>query len=268
MIYNCWLKLKYFLKKFKFDFITFISAIIVMWISGFINYFNDKPELSNILKGTIILISTFITIFIRLKEKQFYFISFSKRAEKDDWIGKGEFEYDRKYKCFVITKSSSGFIYSKCLDWSDYQIILDFKIIKNNLGIILRAVNLSNYVMLQFTQDGIRPHIRINGAWNWWEHPEANLTFQTQLSLDKWYKCQINCTQENIDIKIFYENQPLFEREWKIPEGSMVFKFENKQEQTPIVQIPFSINLEYGSIGFRNDGQEKAIIKNLVIKKI
>jgi len=262
------LKLKYFLKKYKFELITFLSTITILWFSEFINIFDEKPNVLSILKGVIVLTSTLIIIFLRSREKQFYFISLSKRAEKDDWIGKGNFEFDRKYECFIITNASSGFIYSKCLDWSDYRVSLEFKIIKDTLGIIIRAVNLSNYVMLQIRQDGIKPHIRINGAWNWWEPLDVNLVFENQLSLDKWYKCQIDCTQDNIVTKLIYPDKPLFEREWKIPEGSMLFKFGTKEDQAHMIQIPFSINLEYGSIGFRNDNQEKAIIRNLLIEKI
>jgi hypothetical protein len=263
-IAHLFLRIKYFFKKYKYDFVTFIAAITSLWISEFLNYFKNKPELLSILKGIIILTSSFVVIYLRSRDKQFYFMPLSRRAEKDDWIGKGTFEYDRTTNCYVITNSEAGFIYSKCLDWSDYLLSFKFKILNNNMSVILRAVNLSNCVMLQFGQPGIRPHIRINGAWNWWEHPESKLTFESPLSLDKWYKCQIMCSQDNIRIQLFDDGRAFFQREWKIPEGGMAFKFGD----TPIHNITFPINLEYGSIGFRNAAQEKSLIKEVLVQKI
>ena len=135
------------------------------------------------------------------------------------------------------------------------------------MSVLLRAINLSNCVMLQFQPDGIRPHIRINGAWNWWEHKdkEVNLTFETPLSLDRWYNCKIACSKDNIGIHLFDKGQSICEREWKIPTGAMMFKYG--LEPTAI-QIPFSINLEYGSIGFRNADQERSLIKDVIVQKI
>ena len=42
----------------------------------------------------------------------------------------------------------------------------------------------------------------------------------------------------------------------------------DSKDEMPKVDIPFPISLEYGSIGFRNDGDENALIKEVLIKKL
>lgn len=155
-----------------------------------------------------------------------------------------------------------------CLTWSDYELSFKFKIIKDCLGVIVRAVNLSNYAVLQIQTNGIRPHIRINGGWHWWETEAANLGFTKSLSLDKWYKCIFSCNKGVVDIKLLEDDHLVFERQWAIPEGKVVFRFEKEDKKDQPIEIPFPINLEYGSIGFRNYGDEKAFVKNVLVQKL
>ncbi len=256
-------KIYYFSKTYKYDFLTAFAALI-LYILAFI--FSDNQKILLILSIIITFIFFTIIIYIRFKEKDFYFIPLADRKNKDDWFGKGTFEYERTEKCFLITNSDSGYIYSKSLIWSDYQFSCKFKIISECLGVIVRAINLSNYVMLQITPNGIRPHIRINGGWYSRECHEVNLCFTTPLSLDRWYKFLFYCEKDTISIKLFEGENEIFDRKWEIPQGSVIFRF-TKGEGTDNVDIPFPINLEYGSIGFRNCGDEKSLVKDLLIEK-
>lgn len=219
------------------------------------------------ISTVIILISLFVILYLRLRGRDFYFIPLDNPKDKDDWIGNGQFEYSRVNKSFQMTQAEPGFIYSKCLDWSDYKCEFDFKIRNTCLGVILRAVNLSNYVMIQITQEGIRPHVRINGGWKYWEAEEVGLKFSNNLSLEDWYKCQLVCDKNIINIKITHSRNKLLDREWEIPKGSITFTYKVSEEATPVM-IPFPINLEYGSAGFRESGQEKALIKNFLLEKV
>jgi len=255
----------YFLRNYKFDFLTTLSAIFLYFIA--FKYASDQKKLL-LFSIAITIILLILIIFLRLKDKDFYFVPLTNRKDKDDWIGSGLFEYTKTHNCFIITNSDPGYIYSKNLTWSDYKLSFEFKIIKKCLGVILRAINLSNYVMLQITLDGIRPHIRINGGWKWWEHEEVKLEFTERLSLDKWYKCLIYCEQKSINIKIFDGANEILNRTWDIPQGSLVFQFKKSEKDSESISIPFPINLEYGSVGFRNYGEEKALIKNILIEKI
>ena len=137
----------------------------------------------------------------------------------------------------------------------------------------MRAINLSNYVMLQIDKrtEGIRPHIRINGGWKAWEAKDCDFAFHQEhvLSLDNWYQCHIECVNRSINIKLSSEDgkEEIFNRQWHIPPGSIIFSFDSGDKGLKVV-IPFSISLEYGSIGFRNNGDESALIKEVLIKKL
>ncbi len=255
----------YFFRGHKYDLLTAVIAIALA-LATYV-YSNDQV-FSFYLSSIIILISLIIIIYLRSREKDFYYVQFTNRKDRDDWIGKGSFEYSRSEKCFLITNAEPGYIFSKALTWSDYKYQFDFKIIRKCIGAVIRAINLSNCVMLQIAVDGINPHIKINGSWNCWNHKKTNLSFNKVLSLDSWYKCLITCEKEIIHLKLYEFKNKIFDREWEIPHGSVVFQFKREEDDSKPTDIPFPINLEYGTIGFRNHGSEYALIKNVLIEKI
>ncbi len=255
-------RLYYFLKGYTLDFMTLIFAIISAYM---VYHFTNDQNIQLRISILIAVVSLLIIIFIREREQDFIFSALTWRGDKELWIGYGEFEFNRVHNAYVITNSEPGFINSKCLTWSNYQMDFDFKIANKTLGIIVRAVNLSNYVMLQITPSSIRPHIRINGGWKWWEVEETGLIIEKPLSMDKWYKAKISCDKSEISLCLYCDNNSMLDRVWKIPVGNLFFGFKEKDVG---VIIPFPINLEYGSFGFRNYGDEKAFIKNVLIQKI
>lgn len=258
-------KLRYSLRSNRIDIFGFLLAIG----SALIAYRYAQNQQLLLIFGILIpFILLTIVIYSKIKDKPFYFISLTDRKEKDDWIGRGQFEYSRVNNCFQITKADPGCIYSKCLNWDNYKYGFDFKIRKACLGVILRAVNLSNYIMMQITEKGVRPHIRINGAWTVWESESVNLVFPKNLLLESWYKCEFVCDKETINVRIYNENKKILDREWEIPQGSLTFPFKREENDPKPITIPFAINLEYGSVGFRNSGNEKALVKNVLIEKI
>jgi hypothetical protein len=263
-------KLKYFFRSFKGDFLTAIFAVSSTILAL---RFAENPKILFLYSIVITIITLVTFIYLRLREKDFYFIPMTNRKNKDDWFGHGLFEYERNEKCFTITDSDSGYIYSKALIWSDYKFSCEFKIVKQALGIVLRAINLSNYAMLQITPNGIRPHIRVNGnGWYIKECKDAELCFTDPryfpLSLDKWYRCVFYCEKSTISIKLFEDKVEIFDRKWEIPQGqSVLFRFPTDKAEESILSM-FPINLEYGSVGFRNDGTEKALVKDLLVEKI
>lgn len=251
----------YFILNYWKDIIAAISAIISI-IAKFI-----WPQQNIVISISIIFASLIVIIYLRSKEREFYPISLTNRKDKDDWIGNGNFEYSIINKCFFITNADSGYIYSKCLTWSNYKYDFEFKILNKVIGVVVRAVNLSNYVMLQIGYNGIRPHIKVNGGWRVWEISEANLCFEKILVPDKWYKCIILVEKNSINIKLLDGKNIIFNREWEIP-SKLIFSFRKDENDQNPIKILLPINLEYGSIGFRNCGDEKALIKNILIKKI
>lgn len=248
-------KLRYFLREYKFDILASLVAVVTAILA---------PRFSII----IIFVSLLIVIYLRIRDRDFYYLPLSHRGERDDWLGSSRFEYERQNQAFVVTQADPGVIYSKCLTWSNYEFSFDFKIVNTCLGVILRAVNLANYVMLQFTLNGVRPHVRINDGWNIWEHQDAKLTYESPLSQDKWYKCKINCDNRRLRISILsHDGKVLFDRVWEIPSGTVLIQYKHSDEH-PVSYIPFPMTLDYGSVGFRNSGHEKAFIKNVLVEKL
>jgi hypothetical protein len=251
----------YFLKNYKIDLITAIFAILLLFVAHFFRH-------SFTISVIVVTLSILLIVYARSQDREFYFLPLTRRNDKRNWIGDGKFEYYEAYKCFIITDSESGFIYSKSLVWNNYDYEFDFKIINKCLGVIVRAVNLSNYVMLQINAGGIRPHIRINGGWKSWEAHETNFSFTSDLSLDEWKKCLISCEDNRIRIRILSNRLTIFDRVWEIPRGSLEFHFKRDPNDENPVKIPFPIDLRYGSVGFRDDGNERALVKNVLIKRI
>jgi len=216
----------------------------------------------------ITLASVSLIIFLRLKEKDFYSIALTKRQDKDDWIGRGSFEYKRTNNSYLITDSEPGYIFSKTLSWNDYKFEFDFKILNICLGAIVRAINLSDYTMFQINMNGIRPHIRINGGWRPWGAKESGLEFSKPLSPDRWYKCSLTCEKDIVNILIKEDNDVILQRSWLIPHERLGFPFPQLENDPHPFVIHFPINLDYGTIGFRNSGSERALVKNVFIEKV
>lgn len=262
-------EVQYFLRKNKFEFFTLIFTVAGLAVSYF---FVDSPNLSFLVGTVAAFIGAVVLIYLKTREKDFFFSSLQDSTHKEDWMGDGTFQYDRVYKGYCITQSTSGFIFSKSLTWSDYVLESEFKILKTSLGVTVRATDLSNLVMLQIFENGIKPHIRVNGFWQWWTPEESGLLFKKKLNLDQWYRGRFYCNKRSVRIKIYnLQNQIVFDRDWQIPTGTVSVKLPQAAgqiAQSIMGHLPFPINLEYGTVGFRNDGEEKAIVKNFLIEKL
>ena len=71
-----------------------------------------------------------------------------------------------------------------------------------------------------------------------------------------------------VSIRIYENNIAIFDRDWLIPDGPINFIFKKNEKGEAELSIPLSLNLEYGTIGFRNSLNEKALIRNVLIEKI
>ncbi|MDD5173480.1 MAG: hypothetical protein PHV48_01465 [Candidatus Omnitrophica bacterium] len=256
-------KVKYFYRRYKKELFSTAVTIILTIIPLCIPDSNIKISLS--LSLMVIFFGLIVTIYFYLKEKDFFYISFNRREDKDDWAGEGNFEYFRSDKSYMITHSYSGFIFQKIFTWTDYRIYFDFQITNKCLGVILRAMNLSNYIMMQINYYGIRPHLRINGGWLIQEAEQEGLVFPQKLLKNTWYRCEILCDKRMICIKIIDKNKFIVDQKWRIPSGAVPFVFSGENAK---VTIPFPIDLEYGTVGFRSDGDESALVRDLLVEKV
>lgn len=261
-------RLYYFLKDFKIDILTTVCAIIgvlLTWI------YAPTEKLKTIISIIVIFITLMVIIFSRSRNKDFVFSALTSSKDKEPWMGHGIFQIARVQDAYEITDADPGYIHSKVLAWDNYKFSFEFKIANwggdGGLGVIVRANNLANYIMLQFKQRGVGPHIRVNGIWKVWQPEEAELVFPEQLTTDSWYKCEIFCDKNTIIIKLFREDKRFFDRVWEIPRGNILFEYKHSSELAT-EHWYFPITLEYGSVGFRNWGNEKAFVKNVLVKKL
>lgn len=257
-------RLYYFLKNYIIDIITALVGILGVGLAW---RYGTTTAMQQSISLVVVVLTLLAIIYFRSRERGFVFSPLTLPRDKNFWLGYGVFQLARVQNAFEITNADPGYIHSRVLTWSDYKLTFDFKIAKYGLGIIVRAVNLANYVMMQIHETGINPHIRINGGWNVWQAKDVNLLFENPLRFGNWYKCEIYCDKDTIAVKIFSNREKVFERFWEIPRGTLIFSYKHSEEHQT-VNIPFPITLEYGSIGFREYGDEKAYVKNVLVEKL
>lgn len=258
-------ELRFFLRRYWPDLLTGVSAVVLYWATYRLT---TNPRALLLWSVGITLAVTVAIIYFRVREKDFHFVGLANRSHGQDWFGYGVFEYSRINKAFRITGSDSGFIFSKCLAWGDYRLRFRFKIVSASLGVIVRAVNLANLVMLQIGETGIRPHIRVNGAWTVWEVGDAGLEMANHLSRDQWYECSITCDKALVRICITGDRKTYMDRQWAIPQGTLVFNLGSDEQGNPTIPLPFAITLDYGTVGFRNYRSEEALVREVLVEKI
>ena len=256
---------KAFIRHYKYELIAFVVNVVTTITSLMLK---DSSDVAAILAVVIFIISIFIVIYFRTQDRDFYFLPLNKPGNEKDWVGRGRFAYLRSEKCFEITNSHAGYIFSKTLLWDDYKLECDFKIVNISIGCIVRAIDLSNYVMYQLFHDRIKPHFRINGRWIILEE----VRLEDSLKPDKWYKLIIICEKRNVRIVVYDEKLAVFDRYWKIPNQitisyKQIIEGDKRKREREIMFLQ-EINFDFGAIGSRNHGDEQAFIKNVFIEKL
>ena len=120
--------------------------------------------------------------------------------------------------------------------------------------------------MIQLFNDRIKSHLRVNGAWIVYGNDKTS----TNLGVDSWYKLKAYCEKRKIRINIFSGESELLDRHITIPDTMAVVVKQTpdtSKEKEEIKQI-LNIDFDFGSIGFRNFGNESALIKNVFIEKL
>lgn len=253
--------------------ISEIVSFIAWTLIGFIAFkYYSTPYLNFFLYILVLAAAHIILVLIRGKDANFIYFPFISWKEHANWMGNGNFEYVKSAAAFRITESHNGFIYSKAINWVNYKLSFQFKIVHQSVGIIFRAVDLSNYIMFQIFEDRVKPHIKVNGLWVFFDPKRpANIPFvelvpiAPKLSKDRWYMFKATCDKSLITICLMEDDSRLLDRTWAIPEGNVLFPL--MLEPKP-ADVPFSMNLDYGTFGVRNDGSEMAFIRDLLVEKI
>jgi hypothetical protein len=167
-------------------------------------------------------------------------------------------------KALYVTDSNSGCLLKNHY-WKNFEMTFQCKFPNGTdnqvIGIIFRAKNLSDYLMVQIHHDEsqINPHVRMEGIWeriygNW---PVTNLT------RNRLFNVNLKVIDEKVNLSI-NGTEVL---SWFIPTNSDIRTSGTSDTKDAFVpKIDFrSI---YGKVGFRAYENEGAIIKNLKIKRI
>lgn len=263
-------KLGYSLQKHWRELLSFVSAIVSSYIAF---VFSSQPGSTFWASVLLTIILSVVTLYLFLQEKDFYFIALDNYKDKENWFGAGKFEFDKTNNAYLIADTDAGYIYSKCLLWGDYVLNGEFKILNGCLGVIIRAVNLSNYIMLQINKNekGIRPHIRANGGWIPFEVKATGLSLAHDIEDGKWYKFGFKVKGELVEICIYDEKNILINKSWKITSGRLsvpVYEKKDEARKSSSHILDIIASYDYGTFGFRNGHGERALVKNILVKSI
>jgi len=240
--------------------IGYIAAIILAigWISSFFNCGNSglfallRNNLSIIWRVAVsaLVITLFIWITILHNRYTRGFTDKFKNDLQSNWDFKGDWRLAEK-RTLQVTESTDGGITKIGAQWENYQFTFKAKIINKCIGVIVRAQDLNNYYMFQINQNKIVPHRRaavptIDQS----EGDQQNNTISFKVGWQRFPETPINPELNDwFKVKIIVKGQSY----WIYINGELALQEES------FLKIP------NGKVGFRNSGDEKALIKDVKI---
>ena len=158
----------------------------------------------------------------------------------------------------LVTGSDAGGITKVGATWENYTLAFKGRIIRECLGVVVRAQDLNNYYMLQIRPDKIRPHRRV-----------AVPVMETQvLPHQEEGTPQLHPIKFTIGWQVFDPPTPLSSNlvDWfdvkVIARGQSVSLYIDHElvfQRDRFLQIPM------GKVGFRNSGSEEAIVRKVKV---
>jgi hypothetical protein len=192
-----------------------------------------------------------ITIYFRLRRinSKFFTRFIDNFNHLDNWINTDKWKLDKK--TLIVSHCEPGGITKMGQLWENYEITFNAKILNQCIGVIIRAQDLDNYYMLQISNDLVRPHRRVS---------IPKIDNKTNL-IDSYSVFWQVFEEKSVSHKLLLTDW--FDVKIKVI-GSSVTMWINNQKvfNDSFLMIPF------GRVGFRNYGDEKAIIKKFKLKII
>jgi hypothetical protein len=277
-------------------FLFFTSAIFIFHKE--INLFPEEIDLfvQLLIFGIAYLIlANSLTIFrsIVLKFKDFtkdwdeYSIVFTANNKNKlikEWIFQGNPIITTEG--LVITNTNSGLLIKPDILWTkrvwknfeatlkvnfrDQKDAEEQRDYKKLLGVVFRAQNLQNYFMLEIWKMDefivIRPHVRVDGNWDApILNPKAN-TFKYGKNND----LNLLIKVINSELTLIVDNSEKTSLTWILPsEYEINLRQHEQQEKKDLKEAAvkkISFRLKAGMFGFRNYGDEIAVVKSLSIR--
>lgn len=219
-----------------------------------------QNNLQSVWMWAITAVSLLLVIWTTLLRRRFTggFSDNFKNNLQMNWDFKGNWRIPEKGTLLVTGRDGSGGITKVGAQWENYTFTFKARIIRDCIGVIVRAQDLDNYFMFQIRADKIRPHRRVAvpmapvqtqeqspGATPQIQPIQFSVGWQvfdppTPLSrkLDTWFSCRITVRGESVCIRI---------------------------DDEIVLQSESFLKIPTGKIGFRNDGAEEALVRHVKV---
>ena len=218
-----------------------------------------KDNLQSIWMWAITAVSLLLVIWTTLLRRRFKggFRDKFKNNLQANWDFQGIWRIPEKGTLLVTGPDDGGGITKVGAHWENYTLTFKARIIRDCLGVIIRAQDLNNYFMFQVRTDKIRPHRRV-------AVPMAPVQIQQTTGATP----QIQPIQFSVGWQIFDPPTPLN----RTLDTWFSFKITARGESVCIriddeivLQAESFLKIPTGKIGFRNAGSEEALVKNVKV---
>lgn len=251
--------------------VTWIGAIalVIGLVSQFFEWGKGGPFriLKDNIQGIwlITLSATAVTLLVWMSRLHKRFVSgFSDNFTGDphtNWDFVGPWRIPEE-NTLLVTGSDAGGITKVGAHWENYAFTFRARIVRDCLGVIVRAQDLNNYYMFQIQTDKIRPHRRA-------AYPVIDTSAKpTHEDLKNENVIIINRINFQIGWEVFDPPVPLnppLNGEFDVKiivRGESVFIYINGDL---VLQQESFLKIATGKVGFRNDGHETALVRNVKV---
>jgi hypothetical protein len=217
-----------------------------------------KENLQSIWMWAITAAALLLVIWTSLLRRRFKggFRDNFKDSIETNWDFKGNWRIPEKGTLLVTGPDGSGGITKVGAQWENYTFTFKARIIRDCLGVIIRAQDLDNYFMFQIRTDKIRPHRRV-------AVPMVPVPTQSET---KGETPQIQPIQFSVGWQIFDPPTPLnrilstwFDCKVTVRGESVCIRIDDEI----VLQSESFVKIPTGKVGFRNHGSEEALVKNV-----
>lgn len=177
-----------------------------------------------------------------------------------DWDYQGDWHsrrVDGKY-FLEVTGSDRGGVVSQCGRWTDYIFRFQTMIANKNTSWLMRASDLGNYAMLQCEPTRINPHFRIQGQW--WLLRSRPLPMS--IPLGTWFNVGIHVRGTNVQVDIAVDGTS-----HRVLDESLFSGTYQMQRLGTAEFVGQTVQFPSGSVGFREDADEKAYFRHIEVTR-
>jgi hypothetical protein len=162
--------------------------------------------------------------------------------DEDNWLFDANDGWTIADRCIRVTRCPTGGLFKSGIAWSDYAFNFQFKIVNEYAGWIIRARDRDHYLMIQCGHAQIRLHTRMLGEDGIVETRLERPMIPIDSTQEEWTKVRTEVLGAAIRIWI---------------NEKVIWSSSN-----------FLNRFQFGTIGFRCDGSEEALFRNIYVQSL